>query len=202
MGAEHITIAGRAITTAPPAASVLQGQAAAGAVLRLCRLSLAIAEHNVSVHAFVGVTDDGWYRFLAARSELTEVNFWRPSGRHAFRALQPGQPFFFKAHYPHNKIVGGGFFSGFVSMRVSDAWELLGPGNGAASLDGMRNAIARYRPTAPGEDPEIGCILIRDPRFFPYDAAMAPPPGSRATSCGARLRPCRGFSEVVFRRSS
>jgi putative restriction endonuclease len=64
------------------------------------------------VRAYIGVTDGGWYRFLAARPELTEVNFWRPGGRHAFRALQPGEPFFFKTHYPHNRIVGGGFFSG------------------------------------------------------------------------------------------
>ena len=119
-------------------------------------------------------------RFLAARPELTEVNFWRPGGRHAFRALEPGEPFFFKTHYPHNKIVGGGFFSGFVPMRVSDAWELLGLGNGAASLDAMRAQIARYRPIAPGEDPEIGCVLIRDPRFFPEDVTVAPPPGFAA----------------------
>jgi putative restriction endonuclease len=129
------------------------------------------------VLAFIGVTDDGWYRFLAARPELTEVNFWRPSGRNSFRALDPGEPFFFKTHHPHNKIVGGGFFSGFVSMRVSEAWELLGLGNGAASLDGMRARIARYRQMAPGEDPEIGCVLIRDPRFFLDDVSVAPPPG-------------------------
>jgi putative restriction endonuclease len=128
------------------------------------------------VRTYVGVTDDGWYRFLAARPELTEVNFWRPGGRHAFRALQPGEPFFFKSHYPHNRIVGGGFFSGFVSMRVSEAWELLGPGNGAPSLAGLRVRIGRYHPIAPGEDPEIGCVFIRDPRFFPGDATVAAPP--------------------------
>ena len=58
-------------------------------------------EHNIDVRAYVGVTDGGWYRFLAARPELTEVNFWRPGGKRAFRALQPGEPFFFKTHYPH-----------------------------------------------------------------------------------------------------
>jgi putative restriction endonuclease len=132
------------------------------------------------VRAYVGVTDGRWYRFLAARPELTEVNFWRPGGRHAFRALQHGEPFFFKTHYPHNRIVGGGFFSGFVPMRVSEAWELLGPGNGAVSLQEMRGQIARYHPIGPGEDPEIGCVFIRDPRFFPDDAAVRPPPGFAA----------------------
>jgi putative restriction endonuclease len=139
-------------------------------------LRLAAAD-NAHVRAYTGVTDGGWYRFLAARPELTEVNFWRPGGRGAFRALQPGEPFFFKTHYPHNRIVGGGFFSGFVPMRVSEAWELLGPGNGAASLEGMRTRIAHYNPIAPGEDPDIGCVFIRDPRFFPADLVVAAPPG-------------------------
>jgi putative restriction endonuclease len=127
------------------------------------------------MRAYVGVTDGRWYRFLAARPDLTEINFWRPGGRHAFRALQPGEPFFFKSHYPHNRIVGGGFFSGFVSMRVSDAWELLGPGNGASNLPELRAQISRYHPISPSEDPEIGCVLIRDPRFFGEDFASAPP---------------------------
>jgi putative restriction endonuclease len=41
----------------------------------------------------------------------------------------------------------------------------------------MRNQIGRYHPIAPDEDPEIGCIFIRDPRFFPGDVAAVPPPG-------------------------
>jgi putative restriction endonuclease len=139
-------------------------------------------EHNIGMRAYVGVTDNGWYRFLAARPEVTEVNFWRPGGGHAFRALEPGEPFFFKTHYPHNRIVGGGFFSGFVSMRVSEAWELLGRGNGAASLEELRTQIGRYRkaPIMGGEDPQIGCLFLRDPRFFPEGATAAPPPGFAA----------------------
>lgn len=126
------------------------------------------------MHAYVGVTDGRWYRFLATRPELTEINFWRPGGRHAFRALQPGEPFFFKTHYPDNRVVGGGFFSGFVFMRVSDAWELLRAGNGASSLMELRAQISRYHPISPSEDPEIGCVLIRDPRFFGEESMPAP----------------------------
>jgi len=63
------------------------------------------------VRAYVGVTDGNWYRFLADRPGVTEVNFWQPSGAREFRVLAPGEPFFFKTHYPHNKLVGGGFFS-------------------------------------------------------------------------------------------
>jgi putative restriction endonuclease len=150
------------------------------AVLRLCCLPPTAGEHNVHVRAYVGVTDGRWYRFLAARPELTEVNFWRPGGGNAFRALQPGEPFFFKSHYPQNQMVGGGFYSGFVPMRVSEAWELLGPGNGALSLAELRDQIGRYRkaPIRTGDDPDIGCLLLRDARFFPDTAA--PPPGFAA----------------------
>jgi hypothetical protein len=57
------------------------------------------------MRAYVGVTDGQWYRFPSARPDLTEINFWRPGGHYAFRALQPGEPFFFKSHYPHNRVV-------------------------------------------------------------------------------------------------
>jgi len=64
------------------------------------------------------VTDDNWYRFLADRPGVTEVNFWQPSGAREFRVLAPGEPFFFKTHYPHNKVVGGGFFSDSARLKV------------------------------------------------------------------------------------
>lgn len=128
--------------------------------------------------AFVGVTDEKWYRFLAARPSLNEVNFWRPSGG-GFRALTPGEPFFFKAHYPLNRIVGGGFFSGFTRLRISEAWELFGEANGVSSLDEMRRSVGRYRkqPIGLDEDPVIGCIFVRDTIFFPNESTVDPPPG-------------------------
>jgi len=131
------------------------------------------------VKAYVGVTDGEWYRFLAARPELNEVNFWRPSGKHGFKVLQYGEPFFFKSHYPENSVVGGGFYSGFAKLRMSEAWEFFGEANGAESLEAMRKRIELYRkePIDPHEDPVIGCIMIRDVRFFPEDQPAPPPPG-------------------------
>lgn len=93
------------------------------------------------VRAWVGVTDDDWYRFLAARPTVTEVDFWQPSGGHEFHVLAPGEPFFFKTHYPHNKVVGGGFFSDSARLRVSEAWDLFGQANGADSIEQMRTRI-------------------------------------------------------------
>jgi putative restriction endonuclease len=135
--------------------------------------------HNILVRTYVGVTDNAWFRFLAARPDVTEVNFWQPSGGREFRVLAPGEPFFFKTHYPHNKVVGGGFFSDSARLKVSEAWELFGEANGVDSIEQMRTRIGRYRraPIEPGEDPVIGCLFVRDVRFFPADSFMDPPPG-------------------------
>jgi putative restriction endonuclease len=132
----------------------------------------------VVVKAYVGVTDGDWYRFLADRPALQEVNFWRPASGLGFRALQVGEPFFFKTHHPHNRVVGGGFFSGFARLPISEAWELLGEGNGAASERQMRDDISRYRnePISRYDDPVVGCIFIRDTRFFATDLVAGPPP--------------------------
>ena len=114
------------------------------------------------MRAYVGVTDNNWYRFLADRPGVTEVNFWQPSGAREFRVLAPGEPFFFKTHYPHNRLVGGGFFSDSARLRVSEAWEFFGEANGVASIEEMRARIGRYRrtPISADEDPLIGCLFV------------------------------------------
>jgi putative restriction endonuclease len=129
------------------------------------------------VRSYIGVTDGEWFRFLAARPDVREVNFWRPSGGRAFAALTIGEPFFFKTHFPDNRVVGGGFYSDFAAMTASEAWDLFREGNGVASLARMLARIVHYRrqPLAPGEDPLIGCVFIRDVCFFPPDEFVAPP---------------------------
>lgn len=129
------------------------------------------------VSAYVGVTDDRWYNFLRARPHLSEVNFWSPSGQ-GFGALRTGDPFLFKTHAPHNALVGGGFFSCSVKLVLSEAWDFFGEANGVGSLKEMRDSIAKYRvrPIGPLEDPEIGCVLLRDPFFVPPDEGLSRPP--------------------------
>jgi putative restriction endonuclease len=129
------------------------------------------------MRAYVGVTDGDWYRYLSA-SGADEVNFWRPGGATAFRALSVGEPFFFKSHYSDgNRVVGGGFFSGFAALRLSEAWQFFGEANGAASAADMRRRVGHYRaaPLGPDEDPVIGCVFVRDVVFFGPDAQSAPP---------------------------
>ena len=126
---------------------------------------------------YVGITDMDWYRTLAAQPEIREVNFWKPGGEGGFRALSPGEPFLFKTHWPHNRIVGGGYFEGFARLPLSSAWDFFGSGNGVADLDQMRIRVGQYRreDIRRGDDPIIGCVLLNDVRFFPEDETEPAP---------------------------
>jgi putative restriction endonuclease len=130
----------------------------------------------LGVRAWVGVTDGDWYRYLSERG-ATEVNFWQPSGGRKFGKIEQGAPFLFKSHYRDgNRIVGGGFFSGWAALPMSRAWEFFGPDNGCASMDEMRARIAKYSRSAE-LDPEVGCVMLHDVRFFPADEQPEAPPG-------------------------
>lgn len=126
---------------------------------------------------FVGVTDYDWFRFLAGRDGIDEVNFWQPSGGVPFKALQPNDLFLFKLHSPRNFIVGGGFFAHWTPLPVSLAWQAFGEKNGATTLHEMRVRLARYRQVAedPREDYTIGCTLLEQP-FFLDEADWIPEP--------------------------
>jgi len=50
------------------------------------------------------------------------VNFWQLSGSRAFRAVEPGSPFFFKLKKPHYAVTEFGFFA---RHSILPAW----PGN-------------------------------------------------------------------------
>lgn len=128
------------------------------------------------MRAYVGVTDGAWATFLA-NAGVEEVNFWKPSGDRGFGAVSLGEPFFFKTHHPDNRVVGGGFYSGFASLTISEAWQIYGIANGASTFGEMRARVGRYRKEllAPHDDPKIGCVFIRDVRFF--DEPVEAPPG-------------------------
>lgn len=118
--------------------------------------------------AYVGITDRSWFEFLRSRNDVDEVNFWQPSGRTQFRAIEIGEPFLFKLHSPDNFIVGGGFFTHFSILPCSLAWEAFGEKNGAATLEEMRRRINFYRRAAMDSriDPMIGCVILRSPFFL------------------------------------
>lgn len=131
---------------------------------------------------YVGLTDSDWHEFLSTGVPRDEVNFWQPSGRTRFRALQPGELFLFKLHHPRNFIVGGGVFGHASILPVSLAWQVFGEANGAPSLATMRDRVARYRRESENRlsDYQIGCRLLEQPFFWsrehwvPVPASWAP----------------------------
>jgi putative restriction endonuclease len=127
------------------------------------------------MRAVIGVTDNDWAAYLRDRPYIAEANFWNPSGRSAFKALSEGEPFLFKTHWPQNQLVGGGFFSGFAALTVSEAWDLFQEGNGVGSKAELAAAIARYRKAPPDIAAVIGCVLLRDLFFLPAGATLDAP---------------------------
>lgn len=106
------------------------------------------------------------------RSEVEEINFWRPMGNAGFSTLQEGELFFFKLKKAHQgKIVGFGQFLMFQKMRVIDAWDTFGNKNGVKTQQEMTQRIGLYTRRSTGQAPtwnhEIGCIIITNPVFFP-----------------------------------
>jgi putative restriction endonuclease len=124
------------------------------------------------------VTDGDWARFLADMA-ATEVNFWLPGPDTGFRALRPDEPFLFKTHYPHNRIVGGGFFEHFAVLRASEALGVHGHRQRLPRPRRDVDRVRKYRPGTTERDPSIGCVILNEVVFF--DPALAPPgPASMA----------------------
>jgi putative restriction endonuclease len=115
----------------------------------------------------VAVTDREWFEHLRSRPHLSEVNFWSP-GAASFRALEPGELFFFKLHAPANYIAGFGIFAHANTLPCSLAWDAFGESNGANTLQEMRARIARYRhlPSEDRSDFVIGCRILAPTYFF------------------------------------
>lgn len=130
------------------------------------------------IRIFVAVTDGEWFRRLSVLSP-EEVNFWQPSGRQQFQALQPGEFFLFKLHAPDNYIAGGGIFSHASIVPLSTAWLAFGEKNGVASIDEMRRRIARYTEDQSvldvRTDPPVGCRILTQPFFWPREKWMPVP---------------------------
>lgn len=129
------------------------------------------------MNAFVALTDYRWFTFLASLPRLEEINFWQPGGSRTFGAIQPNELFLFKLHSPREFIAGGGFFAHSSLLPVSLAWDAFGPANGAATFEAMRAQIAGHRreKSSPGEDFQIGCILLSQPFFLPEEQWITVP---------------------------
>jgi putative restriction endonuclease len=129
------------------------------------------------MRGFVAPTDHGWYQFLRARPEITEVNFWRP-GAVQFRAVPPGSPFFFKLKRPHNAIGGFGLFARAERLPVWQAWDVFGQANGTRDEHELLLRLDRLGGSGGrglGRTRMVGCIAVTEPVLFAPDEWVAVP---------------------------
>ncbi len=128
---------------------------------------------------YIGLTDPGWYKYLASLPKVEEVNFWQPHGVRKFKVLERGEIFFFKLRAPYRAIAGFGFFERYESMPAWLAWDCFGNMNGAPEQKTMIEQIAALRGETgaaimAGEF-EIGCVVITAPFFFRESEWIEPP---------------------------
>lgn len=116
---------------------------------------------------YVGVTNNDWFHFLAAR-QPDEVNFWRPRSQNNFNAIPVGAPFLFKLHHPYNFIVGGGFLVRHTFLPVALAWQAFGVKNGVSDYKTFESRILEHR-SQEEMGGNIGCTILGLPFFFPED---------------------------------
>jgi putative restriction endonuclease len=122
---------------------------------------------------YVGVTDGDWFRFLRARN-AEEMNFWRPRSTSNFGAINPGELFLFKTHYPENQIVGGAYFVRHTTLPLDLAWEVFKEANGVESLDAFRRKISSIRGDSE-RNPTIGCTVLTQPFYFKNGEFLSAP---------------------------
>jgi len=121
------------------------------------------------MRGFVANTDYDWYQFLRSQTGIDEVNFWQPKGGQAFRAIQPGEPFFFKLKSPHYAIAGFGYFARHSILPAWLAWECFEKANGAPDFPTMRERVEKLRKQQRNDsigNYMVGCIMISAPVFF------------------------------------
>lgn len=133
------------------------------------------------VKLWIANTDNDWFDFLSAQPNLDEVNFWQPSGRTEFHAIQPGELFLFRLKSPRNMIGGFGVFEQSSRLPISLAWDAFGIKNGAATFDEMSRRVSRYVDGEVRRDHLLGCRIITQPVFLP-EVAWIPLPRSWPTN--------------------
>lgn len=116
----------------------------------------------------VGVTNIKWFQLLRPLFEIDIINFWRP-GTANFKALQPGEIFYFLLASPIRKIGGYGVFKRFDHMTIEEAWNEFGIGNGVISLRDFRERMVGFDSSVPGagtSNPTIGCVQLTSVVFL------------------------------------
>jgi putative restriction endonuclease len=154
-----------------------------------------------AMRLYVAVTDNDWFALHASKSEVDEVNFWRPSPEAGFNVLQPGELLLFKLKSPNDAIAGGGFFTRFLQLPINMAWDTFREGNGVESLPEFRSRIACIRnvPMLPADNPTVGCIMLAEPFFWPQSNWIPRPPEFKlSTQAGKGFESETGPGKVLW----
>ena len=123
---------------------------------------------------FIANTDRAWFDFLASRAEdgrVDEINFWSPNATSPMKAMDPGEPIFFRLKKPDRAIAGYGFFAHFEVLDLQTAWATFGWKNGDPDKRQFLQRIGAYRgvdlldPTVKASP--FGCTILRDAIFWP-----------------------------------
>ena len=115
---------------------------------------------------YVAVTDNDWFRHLAAQPGIEEVNFWHPGTRNPVGALAEGTPFLFKVKAPYHHIAGGAYYTSYTRLPLPLAWDAFGSANGVATYREFSERMIRLRRREDETTPEIGCSILRAPVFW------------------------------------
>src|ERR1700724_1995829 len=126
----------------------------------------------------VVLTDIRLFGTFRASSLGEVINFWTPTPWN-IRGLQSGNRVYFLLKAPIRKIAGYGEFRRYLNMRVSDAWNAYGAGNGVASFDELVALVDHFagmnsKRYSRVPDPEIGCIELTNFVFYHDDAFIDP----------------------------
>lgn len=137
----------------------------------------------------VAVTDPAWFAFLRARPELSEVDFWRPSGAISNEAV--GTPWFYLLRGTQD-IVGCGFFSTSTRVPIGVAWDTFSVANGFGDFQSFASHIAALKHVGQRDVGDIGCTVLTQPLYFarrvPYKRMYGPVSSESTNSAdGANL---------------
>jgi putative restriction endonuclease len=126
----------------------------------------------------VALIDDRLLENLRVSTIGAVANFWTPTPWN-IRGLQPGNRLYFLLKSPIRKIAGHGDFGRYTNMRASIAWNAYGVGNGVGSFDELVGLVDHFagknsKKYVRVPDPEIGCIELTNPVFYPDDEFISP----------------------------
>ena len=106
-----------------------------------------------------------WFDALSSRPDLAEINLWTAAGRRSLEDAATGDFVLFRVK-GRRGIAGYGVFFNAAIYFADDAWDIFGPGNGAATRDTFL-AQVKERYSATGTRLyALECHNIVEPIYF------------------------------------